>query len=82
VQPSFAQEHPRLAGRDAPPRRGQRLADAGSSAILVGQLGQQLGLVFGGEGGGDLVELALHHRVELVEGEVDAVVGEPALGKL
>jgi hypothetical protein len=24
---------------------------AGSSAILVGQLGQQLGLVFGGEGG-------------------------------
>jgi hypothetical protein len=26
---SFAQEHPRLAGRDAPARRGQRLAKAG-----------------------------------------------------
>src|SRR5260370_40830095 len=40
----------------------------------------QLALLFcRGERGGDLIEVALNHLVELVQGQVDAVVGDPVL---
>src|SRR5690606_21044396 len=44
-------------------------------------LGEQLRLVVGDQRVDDLVDLAFHHPVELVEGEVDAVVGDAALGE-
>jgi hypothetical protein len=45
-------------------------------------VGQQLRLVIGDQRGDDLVELAHHHPVELVERQVDAVVGDAPCGKL
>src|SRR5688572_2037589 len=41
-----------------------------------------LGLVLRRQRRGDLVELAIHHAVDLVKGEVDAVVGHAALRKV
>ena len=46
---------------------------------LFGELGELLGLVLGGERRDQLVELAVHDPVDLVEREVDAVVGDAAL---
>ena len=41
-----------------------------------------LGLVFGRERGRQFVKFALHDRVDLVQREVDAVVGDAALWKI
>src|SRR5690606_8728690 len=44
--------------------------------------GQQPGLVIRNQRVDDFVKLALHYPVELVEREVDAMVGEPSLRKI
>ena len=41
-----------------------------------------LGLVMRDQRVDDVVDLALHHPVELVKVQADAVVGEPVLGKV
>src|ERR1700733_10950964 len=43
------------------------------------EAGQQLRLVLGGERAGEVAEVAVHDRVDLVQREVDAVVGHAAL---
>src|SRR5690606_29536876 len=49
----------------------------GWSAIV--EIGQQLRLVIGDQGIDDLVEFSHHHAIELVERQVDAVVGNATL---
>ena len=36
--------------------------------------------MFGNQGVGDFFQVAVHHKIQLVQGEVDAVVGHAALG--
>lgn len=36
--------------------------------------------MFGNQGIGDFCQIAVHHKIQLVQGEVDAVVCYPALG--
>ena len=36
--------------------------------------------MFGNQGVGDFFQVTVHHKIELVQGEVDAVVGYAALG--
>src|SRR5688572_31952037 len=52
------------------------------SSGFFGKTCQLLGLVLGGERVDDLVDLAVHDALDLVEREVDAVVGDPALRKV
>src|SRR4051812_24983596 len=80
---------PRWPRRSRSPRRGaggrrahrprQCAALARSSSGFFGELRELLGLLLGGERVDDLVELTFHDAVDLVEREVDAVVGDPAL---
>src|SRR5262245_30055659 len=49
------------------------------SSGFFGERGELLGLVLGGERVEDLVQLAVHDAVDLVEREVDAVIGDAAL---
>ena len=35
--------------------------------------------MFGLQGGGDFVHVAVHHKIQFVQGKVDAVVGNAAL---
>ena len=44
--------------------------------------GQPCGLVFGGQGVDEVVEVALHHAVDFVQRQVNPVVGHPALGEI
>src|SRR5919201_3261408 len=53
-----------------------------ASSRFFGELRELLGLVFGAERGDKLVELAVHDAIDLVEREVDAVVGDAALRKV
>ena len=78
------------AGSSIPAAR-QRRSRAGCSSSRqrcrrdqpsVADIGQQLRLVVGDQRLDDLVELAHHHPVELVERQVDAVVGDPPLRKI
>src|SRR4051794_8404605 len=46
---------------------------------VLAQARQLLGLVLRGERAGDLVQIAAHDLVDLVQGEVDAMVGHAAL---
>ena len=41
---------------------------------------QKLGLMFGNQSVGDFFQVAVHHKIQLVQGKVDAVVGHAALG--
>ena len=43
---------------------------------------QQLRLVVGGQGVDDLVQRPVHHLVDLIQRQADAVVGDPALGEV
>src|SRR4051812_31247998 len=52
------------------------------SSGFFGELGELLGLVLARERVDQLVELAVHDAVDLVKGEVDAVVGDAALRKV
>jgi len=63
-----------FAGSDAW-RRARGLA-------LFGELRELLGLKLGGERIDDFIEFALHDAIELVQREVDAVVGQSALRKI
>src|SRR5437764_1172652 len=49
------------------------------SSRFFGELGELLGLLLGGERVDEVVELAVHDAVDLVQGEIDAVVGDAAL---
>src|SRR3954462_803059 len=46
---------------------------------VLGEAGELLGLVLRHQRAGDLVQVAGHHLVDLVEREVDAMVGHAAL---
>src|SRR5262247_2597243 len=59
------------------PRAGCRWSC--SSRGRFGQCGELLGLVLGGEGVDDVVEVAIHDVVDLVERQVDAMVGHATL---
>ena len=59
-------------------RRGARQRRPGRSRSRV-EVGEPRRLVGGGERRQHLVEVALHHLVELVERQADAMVGQPAL---
>ena len=41
---------------------------------------QKFCLMFGNQGVGDFFQVTVHHKIQLVQGEVDAVVGNAALG--
>src|SRR5664279_385140 len=63
-------------------RSRMREADRAIALILLrafAQLGQLLGLVFLRQRLGQLEQIAIHDRVDLVEREVDAVIGHPPL---
>ena len=49
---------------------------------LLGQRGELVRLVFAGQRLDDLVEIAGHDFLNPVEGEVDAVIGDPALREI
>src|SRR5258706_15177275 len=55
---------------------------APSSSGALRELVELLGLVLGGERRADLHEVAVHDGVDLVQREVDAVVGHAALGEV
>src|SRR5216683_2262690 len=54
----------------------------GSASTLIGERGELLGLVLGEQRLRQLGEIAVHDVVDLVEGETDAVVGDPSLRKI
>ena len=41
---------------------------------------KKLGLMLGNQGVGDFFQIAVHYKIQLVQGEVDTVVGHAALG--
>src|SRR5262245_65323873 len=55
---------------------------AGPSSRFFGERRELLHLVLGGKCADQIVELAVHDALDLVEREVDAVVGHPALGEV
>ena len=57
-------------------------ARAAPRTPLVGLRREAPALLVGLERGGELVELALEHAVEVVHGDLDAVVGDAALGEV
>src|SRR3982751_4770968 len=52
------------------------------SISLIPEARELLGLVLVGEGGSDLRQVAVHDRVDLVQREIDAMVGHAALRKV
>src|SRR5205085_7795545 len=60
-------------------RRRSRRALRRRSSRFFGELGELLGLEFARQCVEQLVELAVHDALDLVEREVDAMVGDPAL---
>src|SRR5882672_4827777 len=54
----------------------------GSASALIGEHGELLGLVLGEQRLSQLGQIAVHDVVDLVEGETDAVVGDPSLRKV
>src|SRR5688572_2006292 len=62
---------------------GCSAAPAGSGRLgFLSELRQLLGLVLGSERRDQLVNLTIHDLVDLVEGEVDAMVGHPPLREI
>src|ERR1051325_599826 len=55
---------------------------AGSWSVIEAHIGEQLRRVVGDQRVDHLVELAHHHPVELVEREVDAMVGDAPLREI
>src|SRR3954471_2916958 len=75
------------AGSSISPAESRRRAVARTSASVVASafgagIGKQPRLVIGDQRVDDLVELAEHHPVELVERQVDAMVGHPPLREI
>jgi hypothetical protein len=60
----------------------QKFGNTHEKWLFASQGGQLIHLVFTDERFDHLVQLTRHHLVELVEGEVDAVIGDPPLGKI
>src|SRR5882672_6595718 len=54
----------------------------GPASTLIGERGELLGLVLGEQRLRQLEEIAVHDVVDLVEGETDAVIGDPSLRKI
>src|SRR5467141_2702363 len=54
----------------------------GPASTLIGERGELLGLVLGEQRLRQLGKIAVHDVVYLVEGETDAVVGDPSLRKI
>src|SRR5258706_2892841 len=54
----------------------------GSASALIGERGELLGLVLGEQRLSQLGQIAVHDVVDLVEGETDAVIGDPSLRKI
>src|SRR5712691_6123056 len=54
----------------------------GPASTLIGERGKLLGLVLGEQRLRQLGKIAVHDVVDLVEGETDAVVGDPSLRKI
>ena len=52
------------------------------SRRFFGELRQLLGRVLGGERADDVIQFPVHDALDLVEREVDAVVGDAALRKV
>src|SRR5699024_1636457 len=52
------------------------------AALFCAQRGQLLGLVFAGQRADHFVQVAGHDVIKLVQRQVDAVVGDPALGEI
>src|SRR5258706_9937101 len=57
----------------------RRAFSVSMGSLGLGEAGKLLGLVLGGERRGDLREVAVHDVLDLVEGQVDAVVGHASL---
>src|SRR5438552_1839694 len=55
---------------------------AGSTSAIDAHVGEQLRLMIGDERVDHLVEFAHHHSLELIKGEVDAVIGDPSLREI
>src|SRR6185503_20528987 len=53
-----------------------------TASARLREAGELLGLVLGGERRRDLREVAVHDRIDLVQREVDAVVGDAPLGEV
>ena len=43
---------------------------------------EQFGLPVGGEGVDDLIEIAVHHGIQLIQGQTDAVIGQSSLREI
>src|SRR5216683_8247194 len=54
----------------------------GSASTLIGERGELLGLVLREQRLSQLGQIAVHDVVDLVEGETDAVIGDPSLRKI
>src|SRR5882757_303779 len=94
---SHARSHPRMEqSNTSPSNRGNpqsrsrlRIVAPVSTAFtpepastLIGERGELLGLVLGEKGLRQLGQIAVHDVVDLVEGETDAVIGDPSLRKI
>src|SRR5574343_984814 len=51
-------------------------------SLLLGQFGQLISLVFGGQRAEQFVHVAVHDRGDLVQRQVDPVVGDPSLWEI
>src|SRR5690554_4751398 len=60
----------------------KRASQVSEDSLIIGQFCQQFGLVFLLQGNHHGVEIAGNHLVQLIQGQVDPVVGYPALGKI
>src|SRR5579864_5081534 len=69
----------RCAAPESAPRSSRLQRSWPCSFDLIRQL---FGLMFLIEGAHQLVEIAVHHVIELVQGEIDAMVGHAALRKI
>src|SRR5262249_53432266 len=81
-QPASPARNRRPRTGESAPRAGRcprRQSPPPPSRSFFGELRELLGLVLGSERVDDVVELAVHDAVDLVERQVDAVVGDAAL---